>query len=141
MQTSFKKPLWKYPRYKDHYFTLYFGSKINNLRHRILINYLLVNLAVADIVYSAFFLPKAILSQTSTHPEGTTGKVLCTLLTDGNFSWVGTGSSVFTLVAIAMERYFAVVYPHGNNGKLTMRKLKVCFTGRRDRLHGQFQSV
>ena len=100
---------------------LCFGSKINNLRHRIPINYLLVNLAVADTVYSAFLLPKAILRQTSTHPDGTTGKVLCTLLTEGNFSWVGAGSSVFTLVAIAIERYYAVVYPHGNKGKLTSK--------------------
>ena len=32
---------------------------------------------------------------------------------------------MITLVAIAAERYFAVIYPAGNVGKLTKRKLKV----------------
>ena len=70
-------------------------------------NYLLVNLAVADIIYSAFLLPKVLLRHISTHPDGVTGKVLCTLLTDGNFVWVGAVSSILTLVAIATERLFA----------------------------------
>ena len=55
-----------------------------------------------------------------------TGKILCILLTGGNLAWVGASSSVVTLVAIAVERYYAVIYPHGNKGKLTIRKLKVC---------------
>ena len=48
------------------------------------------------------------------------------LQADGNFAWVGAASSTFTLVAIAIERYFVVVFPHGNKGKRTIRKLKVC---------------
>lgn len=76
-------------------------------------------------MYSIFLTPELILSHISTHPEGVTGKVLCTLTTDGNLAWVGGASSVITLVAIATERYYAVIYPHGNKGKLTMRKLKV----------------
>jgi len=34
-------------------------------------------------------------------------------------------SSVVTLIAIAAERYYAVIYPAGNIGKLTKGKLKV----------------
>ena len=89
-------------------------------------NYLLVNLAVADIIYSAFLLPKVLLRHISTHPDGVTGKVLCTLLTDGNFVWVGAVSSILTLVAIATERHFAVLFPLGNKRRLTTSKLKVC---------------
>lgn len=85
-----------------------------------------MNLAAADITYSVFLIPELILSHTSTHPEGVTGRILCTLLTGGTFAWVGAISSVITLVAIATERYYAVIYPYGNKGKLTIRKLKVC---------------
>ena len=56
-----------------------------------------------------------------------TGTVLCNLFTGGKFAWVAAGSSVVTLVAIAIERHHAVVYPLGNKGKLTKRKLKVCY--------------
>ena len=94
---------------------------------RIPINYLLVNLAVADIMHATFMIPPIILSLNVSHPEGVTGRVLCALLTGENVAWVGAISAIFTLIAIAVERYFAVVYPYGNKGKLTMRRLKVCY--------------
>ena len=92
---------------------------------RISINYLLVNLAVADITFAVFLAPKFILSQTFTHPDGAAGKALCRFLTGGTLGWLGGVSSAFTLVVIAVERYFAVMYPLGNKGRLTKRKLKV----------------
>ena len=93
--------------------------------HRTPINCLLVNLAVADILYAIFVTPDTFLMLASTHPGGLTGTVLCKLLTGGNLAWVAATSSVVTLVAIASERYYAVIYPIGNLGKLTKRKLKV----------------
>ena len=93
--------------------------------YRTPINCLIVNLAVADIVYSLFLIPVEILTHISSHPEGISGKVLCTLLTDGNIAWVGAISSSITLTAIAFERYYAVIYPLGNKGNLSMRKVKV----------------
>ena len=93
--------------------------------HRTPINLLLVNLAVADILYAMFVTPDTFLMLASSHPGGTTGTVLCKLLTGGNLAWVAGTSSVVTLVAIASERYYAVIYPIGNFGKLTKRKLKV----------------
>ena len=92
---------------------------------RVPINYLLVNLAIADIMFATFIAPQYILSQTFTHPGGFTGKVLCKLLTGGNFAWVGAASSVFTLVNISMERYYAVMYPLNNKGNLSECKLMV----------------
>ena len=94
--------------------------------HRTPINYLIVNLAVADILYATFVTPDTFLRLASTHPGGTMGTVLCKLLTGGNLAWVAGTSSLVTLVAIASERYYAVIYPIGNVGKLTKRKLKVC---------------
>ena len=32
---------------------------------------------------------------------------------------------MFTLLVIAFERYFAVIHPYGNRGKLTFQELKV----------------
>ena len=92
-----------------------------------------MNLAVADIVYSTFTIPPIIVSHNVSHPEGVTGRVLCALLTGKNVAWIGSYASVFTLIAIAIERYFAVVYPYGSKGKLTMRKLKVCYFGTRNK--------
>lgn len=89
-------------------------------------NYLLVNLAVADITYAAFIAPDVYFWLTSSHPEGMTGTILCKVLTGGNVAWIGAASSFVTLVAIAMERYYVVVYPLGSKGNFTERKLKVC---------------
>ena len=88
-------------------------------------NYLLVNLAVADIMVATFIVPQFILVHTFTHPDGLTGTLLCKMLTGGNLMWTGATASAFSLVAIAFERYYAVLYPFGNKGKLTTEKLMV----------------
>jgi len=93
--------------------------------HRTPINYLLVNLAVADAMYATFVTPQTFFGITATHPGGTIGTVLCKIVTRGSLAWIAGISSVVTLVAIAAERYFVVLYPLGNLGKLTKRKLKV----------------
>ncbi|XP_078346931.1 pyroglutamylated RF-amide peptide receptor-like [Oculina patagonica] len=90
------------------------------------INYLLVNLAVADIMYATFIAPRLVIKlTTANHPDGMTGTVLCKLLTYGNVAWVAGASTFVTLAAIAIERYHAVIYPHGYKAKLTQCKLKV----------------
>ena len=84
-----------------------------------------MNLAIADMTVATFLAPRYIFIHTFIHPDGVAGNILCQLLTGGNFAWVGAGASVFTLVTIATERYFAVMYPFENKGKLGSRKLKV----------------
>ena len=69
--------------------------------------------------------PRFFFQFSFTHPDGGTGTVLCKLLTAGITSGVGATSSVITLAAIAVERYYAVMFPLGNRGELTKRKLKV----------------
>ena len=95
------------------------------ISHRTPINYLLVNLAVADSLYASFLTPQTSFKITPTHPEGIAGTFLCKIITGGNLAWIAGISSVVTLVAIAAERYYAVIYPAGSVGKLTKRKLKV----------------
>ena len=89
-------------------------------------NILLLNLAVADMLVAFFIGQRFVVVHLFEHPEGMSGTVLCK---SHNFTWVGGASSVFTLVAIAFERYYAVIYPYGNKGKLTFDKLKVSVHG------------
>ena len=97
---------------------------LNALFHRSPTNYLLINLAVADIIYAIFAIPSMVLTHSSIPPNGATGKFLYTF---GTFAWVGAASSIFTLVTVAVERYWSVVHPYGGSGKrLTMCKLRVC---------------
>ena len=76
-------------------------------------------------MYATFITPNTFLRVSPTHPGGAIGTVLCKLVTNGYLAWTAGTSSVVTLVAIAAERYFVVIYPAGNVGKLTKRKLKV----------------
>ena len=86
-------------------------------------NYLILNLAVADIIVVAFVAPRFILIHAFKHPEGLLGSLICKVFTGSNFSWLGGSASVYSLVAISVERYFAIIHPYGNR-KLTMKKLK-----------------
>ncbi|CAH3036298.1 unnamed protein product, partial [Porites lobata] len=93
------------------------------------INYLLVNLAAADICYVTFVTPTIILSHDVDHPKGIPGTILCAFVTGGGLAWTGADASILTLLAFAFERYFAVVHPNGNRGILTFRKVKVIIPG------------
>lgn len=108
----------------EHYLALIYLPYVFHV-HRNPMNYLLVNLAVADILYATFVAPKVLFKLTFAHPDGVIGNILCKLMTGGNVAWIGGASSIALLLAIAVERYYAVVYPQGNKGRLTKRKLKV----------------
>lgn len=100
--------------------------KNRNLRAPIHI--LLFNLAVADGVFALLITPKLIVSLNIKHPEGVAGTVLCRVITGGAFAWYAAICAIFTLVAIAFERYFAVHDPHGMKWNLSKRTLKVMIT-------------
>ena len=86
-------------------------------------NYLLIKLAVADIIYATCTIPNMVLTHSSIQPNGATEKVLYTF---GTFFMVGAASSVLTLVTVAEERYWSVMYYYdGGKKTLTMRKLRV----------------
>ena len=86
-------------------------------------NYLLINLASADMVVAIFIGIQFIATPTFTHPQGTVGSALCKIITAGTPGWVGAVASVFSLVAIAIERYWAVLHPHSQKIKLTKTKI------------------
>ena len=87
------------------------------------VNYLLVNLAAGDILVGVFFGIQFIIAPVLNHPRGSTGDILCKFVTGGVLGWVGAVASVFTLVAIAIERYYAVIFPY--RGKLTTTKVEI----------------
>ena len=87
-------------------------------------NYLLLNLAVADIIVGIFFAPRLLFISLFTHPTGTRGNFLCKMVTGMNVTWVASLASAFTLVSVAVERFYAVVYPMSVRHKVTNRKLK-----------------
>ena len=96
--------------------------------------YLLANLAISDIMFASFQAPNHILKRAFTHPKGTVGSTLCKVLAYGNVAWIGAVASAVTLVAIAVERYFAVACPIGTQRKLTKQKVNLIQT--RNRLSG-----
>ncbi|XP_015773333.1 PREDICTED: tachykinin-like peptides receptor 99D isoform X4 [Acropora digitifera] len=98
---------------------------LKNRGMRTTMNCLLLNLAIADITVVAFFASRFILIHAYNHPDGKVGTVLCKLLTGGTFGWIGSCASVFTLVAIAIERYYAVIRPLGNRATFTKYSLKI----------------
>ena len=88
-------------------------------------NYLLVNLALADMMVAIFMAPRHVFQVAFTHPGGLAGDYLCKFVTGGNFMWVGGAASSFSLVAIAFERYYLILYPHLDKGRITKKKLKM----------------
>ena len=89
------------------------------------LNYLLVNLAVADIITALCISIRYVITPFVTYPEGDIGRYLCMFLIDGDLAWISAAESVLCLVYIAVERYFAIVRPLHQRGRFTKRRLKV----------------
>ena len=89
------------------------------------INYLLVNLAVADLIVAIFSSVQFVITPAIQHPDGITGTVLCKFVTGGNPAWIGAIASIFSLITLAIERYCAVIHPHSIRLKLTKCKILI----------------
>ena len=89
------------------------------------LNYLLVNLAVADMISALCIRIRYVVTPFITYPEGEIDRYLCMFLIDGDLAWVGAAESILCLVYIAVERYFAIVRPLRQRGRFTRRRLKV----------------
>lgn len=73
-------------------------------------NYLLANLATADLLSLLGIIPVILLLYFS-HPRGEVGHYLCVFLTAGNLSIIAQITSVLTLAILAFERYMALLKP------------------------------
>ena len=90
-------------------------------------NYLLFNLAIADIMVGVFSLPGPYFvgPYLYTHPGGTLGDWFCKTITGEYASLVLMGMyiSTLTLSAVAYERFQAVLHPFTVKEKVTKRKM------------------
>ena len=98
---------------------------IRNRSMKTPINYLILNLAVADLTAGVFLVPSLMLEPTTTYPPGLTGEVLCRLFTSGYLAWAASLPSVYSLVFIAFERYYAIMKPYSIRHRITIKKLKI----------------
>lgn len=84
-----------------------------NRRMRNLTHYLIVNMAVADLLITVLHMPYRLQIQlTNSHGlvvGGLTGKLICKLV--GYSQDVSIATSVFTLMGISVDRFMAVVFP------------------------------
>ncbi|XP_048579772.1 neuromedin-U receptor 2-like [Nematostella vectensis] len=87
-------------------------------------NYLLMNLAISDIIIAVFILPRHVFLGLFTHPTGLVGDFLCKFVTGGGIIWIGATAEGYTLITIACERFFAIVRPHDARARITTRKLR-----------------
>lgn len=88
-------------------------------------NWLLANLALADLFIGLFFIPRTLFSDLYTHPGGLVGDILCKTLTYGNFSYLAAVASIMTLMFIAWERFNAVMHPHSSRARLDTKKIRL----------------
>ncbi|XP_020898155.1 somatostatin receptor type 5-like [Exaiptasia diaphana] len=83
-------------------------------------NYLISNIAVADLTTMATCLPFAILKFLN-HPGGKWGRFLCTFITKNNISCITLSVSIMTLCILAVERYNALINPLHHEMRMTKR--------------------
>lgn len=83
-------------------------------------NYLISNIAVADLTTMATCLPFAILKFFD-HPGGRWGRFLCTFITKNNISCITLSVSILTLCILAVERYNALVNPLHHEMRMSKR--------------------
>ena len=92
-----------------------------NHHMRTITNFMLVNLAVADILSVICSLPKRYFDVIDKHPSGEEGIWLCKLFSANNMAGITMAVSVYTLTLLAVERYHSIVRPfkppriHENN--------------------------
>ncbi|XP_031560391.1 D(2) dopamine receptor-like [Actinia tenebrosa] len=90
-------------------------------------NYLLLNLAVADLLFGVFFAPEFIFLPffRQSVPDGVLGDWLCKILLGSNIGWVASRASIFTMICLSVERYFAVCRPHTFRQRFSIKIVKV----------------
>ncbi|KAL9957292.1 hypothetical protein ACROYT_G038908 [Oculina patagonica] len=90
---------------------------------RTAMNYVLVNLAIADITVAIFMGIKFVLGPTFIHPDGIRGRYLCKFITGGTTGWTAAVASIYSLVAIAVEAYHAAFHPFKRRSRIMAKNL------------------
>ncbi|XP_071500770.1 cholecystokinin receptor type A-like [Diadema antillarum] len=77
-------------------------------------------LAGADLLASVFMIPHPL---PLTVPSSVLGQLHCKVVYTSMFLWVSFDASIFTLTAIAVERYIAVAFPFHSKHLLTRKRV------------------
>ena len=101
---------------------------LRNRNMRTPLNYLLFNLAVTDTLTGVFSVPMIVFDFISIEIEGTAAMLLCKFIVHGTLVYPCGRVSLFSLAAMAFERYQAVVHPLTVREKITKRKTFVFIT-------------
>ena len=92
-------------------------------------NYLLENVAAADILTLLFStLQYALISQSTLH-EGALGSFLCKFVTNNSVALVALLASLLTLTILATERYQALLYPFQDLRRLSIENMRYIIAG------------
>lgn len=97
---------------------------LRNISLRTPMNYLLVNLAISDVVISIFVQPRHVFFEAFKHTDDLQGDLLCKFVSGGAFIWIGTTAQGYALITIATERFIAITYPHDLKARINIRKIK-----------------
>ncbi|XP_022788223.1 probable G-protein coupled receptor 19 [Stylophora pistillata] len=111
--------IWKTFAYCFIAFGSLFGNSLvifvifKNRNMRSTINYFIVNMSASDILFAVFVFPRLVLELYSVPGRwligGMVGSILCKI--DHFIQDVSTAVSILSLVAIAVDRFYGVVYP------------------------------
>lgn len=91
-------------------------------------NFLLVNLAIADLLTLIWCLPGTVLSYT-VRPNGQLGTFLCKFITTHRIAGIGMIVSGLTLTLISVERYKALVIPMETRFRLSKGNVLYAIVG------------
>ena len=86
------------------------------------LNYLLFNLAVTDTMIGVLSIPMIVFGFIPNKSGGTAAMLLCKFIVHGTLIFSCGKVSVFSLAAVAFERYQAVVHPLTVRENITKRK-------------------
>ncbi|XP_071490710.1 allatostatin-A receptor-like [Diadema antillarum] len=81
-----------------------FGRRSMNRSTDILVG----NLAIADFVTSVFLIPHPTVNSI---PNTWTGSLFCKVMEGEYVMWTAVTASIYSLVAVSFDRFFAVIYP------------------------------
>ena len=92
------------------------------------INFLLVNLAVADLLTLLWLIPAEVFKFLD-HPGGHLGNFLCKFITRNSLPMVTLSVSGVTLTVISLERYHALLRPMNTRFRLRIDNVKYVIAG------------
>ena len=87
-------------------------------------NFLLANLAVADLLTLLWCIPGIVLNGFITHPGGVLGDILCKFITMYHMAGISLLVAGLTLTLVSVERYNALVNPLNASLRLTKENVK-----------------